>query len=93
MGWWSKFWMLDFEFWFFGGEFALGRLVLDSFRIQNLKLPFGGHRRAATEGLDALRSLFIALFVTHRRGGFANECLFFKTRCSLRNRTRSRGCA
>jgi hypothetical protein len=34
-------------------DFGLGRLVLDSFKIQNLKLPFGGHRCAATEGLDA----------------------------------------
>jgi hypothetical protein len=40
--------ILNFGWWMV--DFGLGRSVLDSFRIQNLKLPFGGHRRAATEG-------------------------------------------
>jgi hypothetical protein len=46
---------------------------------------------AGLSTLDALRSLFVALFVTHRSGGFANECLFFKTRCSLCDWARSCG--
>jgi hypothetical protein len=57
------------------------------------KSHHGVVKREAAVASYAFGSLFIALFVTHRRGGFANECLFFKTRCSLRNRTRSRGCA
>jgi hypothetical protein len=46
--------ILNFEFWIV--DFGLGRLVLDSFRIQNFKLPFGGHRRAATKGVSTLVS-------------------------------------
>jgi hypothetical protein len=57
------------------------------------KSPHGVVKREAAVVSYAFGSLFIALFVTHRRGGFANECLFFETRCSLCDWARSCGCA
>jgi hypothetical protein len=42
-------------------DFGLGRLVLDSFKIQNLRLPFGYKRRLET-GLSALDAFVIVRF-------------------------------